>query len=456
MWSEKYKDCLEYIDNYWQSVIRKSSLSSKNYTTERNPTTLILPYDYVTPNNKKFNYIFYWDTFFMFKGLIGTKYEKVMDKMMRNFSYLFEIYDIIPNFNALAGLGRSQPPFLSSMLLDTYIKNREGQGILKNLHKFFNPIDKKRLGKMFEFAKKEYQEVWIDKENAFNHHVNGYGLSRYGDRDIGYAHSSELESGWDFTSRFYSKCNYFLPIDLNVYLYKYEQDFAYISEVFHSQKEHHFWHDKASNRKDEINRLMWDEKNGFYFDYSWYHDKRSDFLSLAGFTPLWAGMADYSQAEMMLEKLDEFETESGLTITAKKSHTKTVDLSKIPTWYQPAVNEIIQPKQWDYPNIWPPLEYLTVIGLLKYGFKNEAVRIMKNSVNLHANLYRKYKTFFEKINSETKTPGNNFEYENQEGFGWTNAVFYRYIHILDALDSDKQIYKQSQNEKPPYELAIIH
>jgi len=62
-----------------------------------------------------------------------------------------------------------------------------------------------------EVAKQEYELVWIDEENAYNHHVQNFGLSRYGDRDIGYAHSSELESGWDMTSRFYNRADQFLP-----------------------------------------------------------------------------------------------------------------------------------------------------------------------------------------------------------------------------------------------------
>lgn len=456
MWSEKYKDCLSYIENYWKTIIHKSSLNSKEYISKSNPNALILPFDYITPNNSKFNYIFYWDTFFIFKGLIDTKYEKIMDKMIKNFSYLFEVYGIIPNFNSLAALNRSQPPFLTSMISDTYLNNRRRGGFINFLKKMTSPIHGKQFKRCLDIAKREYYSVWIDEKNVFNHHVDGFGLSRYGDRDIGYAHTSELESGWDFTSRFFNSCNHFLPIDLNIYLYKYESDFMNIYESLNDNKEMEFWQKKVISRKKEINKYMWNDHEGFYFDYSWYLNKQSNFLSLAGFTPLWAGMADSIQADKMLKRLNEFETESGLAVTTKKSQIKNIKVEKLSEWLIPVFKDMITPKQWDYPNIWPPLEYLTIIGLLRYGYIDEAKRIMTNSIITHASLFRKYGTFFEKINSETREPGISFQYESQSGFGWTNAIFYRYIKILDVLDKKENIYKQPKPMYPPYELAIIH
>ena len=118
--------------------------------------------------------------------------------------------------------------------------------------------------------------------------------------------------------------------------------------------------------------------------------------------------------------------------------------------------EITNPKQWDYPNIWSPLEYLTVIGLLKYGFINDAKRIMNNSLNAHNQLFKKNNTFYEKINGLTGDPGTGALYGDQKGFGWTNAIFYRYVQILDDLESKKSIYKDQKPKNPPFELIILH
>jgi len=81
---------------------------------------------------------------------------------------------------------------------------------------------------------------------------------------------------------------------------------------------------------------------------------------------------------------------------------------------------------------------------------------MENSVKTHAALFRKYKTFFEKIDGKTGEPSVGYKYAMQEGFGWTNSVFYRYIQILDALNNNEKIYKESSPKKPPFDLLILH
>ncbi len=468
--SNKYSDCLDYIDKYWDRIIFKPSRLRLKYSfinlptflkdKKSNPHILYVPHTYFVPNLGAQKRICYWDSFFMFRGLMGTKRQNLMKKMVDNFIYLFDKYQIIPNFNAPSSINRSQPPFLSSMILDSYFmplaarqKPALSKGLSTQVYRFKNlPW----LVDAMSVAKKEYETVWIDKQNFYNHHVQGYGLSRYGDRDIGYAHSSELESGWDMTSRFYNRCDQFLPIDLNVYLYKYETDFAFMSKMISDFKDAEHWEKKALDRKKEINKLMWDDKEKFFFDYGYSYNRLSHFYSLASYTPLWAGLATLKQAKHMVKKLPMFETPYGLSICSKSSLAKPIDLSKIQRRYHPAINDIITPKQWDYPNIWSPLEYLTVTGLLKYGFVVDAKRIMEKSVKAHAAVYRKHGTFFEKLHAETGQSGIGALYGDQEGFGWTNAVFYRYIKILDVLDSLETIYTTPKSKTPPYTLSVLH
>jgi alpha,alpha-trehalase len=468
--SKQYEDCLQYIDDYWNRIIFKPSNIRLEYRyvnipkllpeKDVNPHVIKIPYSYFVPNIGHHKRIYYWDSFFMFKGLIGTKRHAITKKMVNNFIYLYDKYQIIPNFNAPASINRSQPPFLTSMILDAYItpltthkSHKYHTGLSSKIYKLKN---KKWLKKAIATAKKEYETVWIDKENLYNHHVHGYNLSRFGDRDIGYAHSSELESGWDMTSRFYNRCDQFLPIDLNCYLYKYEKDFELIARLFNNSKEETYWKEKSELRKAEINKYMWNDDEKFFYDYGYVFQLVSHFFSLASYTPMWAGLASPTQAKHMVSRLSKFETPYGLTISAQDSLARPINLAKIQRRFHPAINEIIRPKQWDYPNIWSPLEYLTVIGLLKYGYINDAKRIMEKSVKAHADLYRKHKTFFEKINGKTGQPGVGALYGDQDGFGWTNAVFYRYIMILDELKTKKSIYIEPKAKFPPYELSILH
>jgi len=451
-YEKEYRDCLEYIDKYWDMVTHKPSRQLINHHL------INIPYEFITPNHKKFMFIFYWDTFFMFRGLIRTKREHLMKAMVENFIYLLNTYGEIPNFNSPASMGRSQPPFFSSMILDTYngylfayLRKNKFLRVFDNLDKH-----KKWLKAAIKYAKEEYERVWIDKDKLFHHSVDGYILNRYGDRDIGYSHSSELESGWDFTSRYYNRCDEFLPIDLNVYLFKYERDFAKIAFHLENKEEEKAWKEKATFRKEEINKFMWSEKEGFFFDYCYTEKRKSKFLSLAGFTPLWAGLASKEQAAKVVKKLPIFETEYGLTITAKESMAPKIDMSQFPEMYRPAIEEIVMPKQWDYPHSWPPIEYLTAIGLLKYGYIDDAKRLMNKYLKTHAMLFRKYGTFFEKIDVIKGERGHNSFYLNQDGFGWTNAIFYRYIEILKSLNNGEELYAQPKADNPPYKLSIPH
>jgi alpha,alpha-trehalase len=490
MFQEEYKDALEYIDNYWKKIIykpsrmrlqykltnlpyelpyadkipyagSKMSWGNKNAVINKdiNPTTIKLPNYYFVPNDNKFTYIYYWDSYFMFRGLLGTNREWLMKEMVENFIYLFKTFHIIPNFSAPASMGRSQPPFFSSMIMDTYLKRLNPTNPYKHVKGMQETLFKFRtrpwLKQSIQVAKNEYELVWIDKAGAYNHSVEGYGLSRYGDRDIGYAHSSELESGWDMTSRFYNRCDQFLPIDLNSFLYKYEKDFELAAQILGEKNEELKWGQRAKDRMFEMNKYMWNDNLGFFFDYGYKYGQQSNFLSLASFTPLWAGLASQHQANRMREKLPYFETPYGLTISAKESLARPIDLAQIQRRYHPAIEEIIKPKQWDYPNIWSPLEYLTIVGLLRYGFIDDARRIMTNSVKAHAAAFRKHGTFFEKLNGETGETGRGASYVDQQGFGWTNAAFFRYVQLLDALDSGQSIYKNPTSQDAPYDLLVL-
>lgn len=473
---EKYKRELRYIDSFWDKVTIKPkrrerllNLILKKATKRMHKNILNLPHSFIIPNASDiksaakerpgwFAHIFYWDTFFMFRGLIRTKREWIMRSMVDNFIYLYEKYGIIPNFNSPASVGRSQPPFLTSMILDTYNGYYFAWRGANPFKKLVYDLDhyKEWLEKAIEVAKHEYWRVWMDIDGYYHHKVEGFALSRYGDRDVGFAHSAELESGWDFTSRFYNRCNRFLPIDLNVLLFKYERDFTKIAAILGHDQEQKKWHDVKNVRASEINKYMWNAKEGFFFDYDYVNRKQSKFLSLAGFTPLWAGLATASQAAKMVKKLKLFETPHGLVITALSSLAPKVELAEIPKEYRSAVEDVLRPKQWDYPNIWPPLEYLTVIGLLKYGYVADAVRIMKNSLETQSVIFNKYKTFFEKIDGIAGDRSRDYHYSGQSGFGWTNAAFYRYVEILEAIENDVNIYVEPKTANPPYKLSIPH
>src|SRR5258708_3995610 len=168
----------------------------------------------------------------MFRGIVATKRDSIIPKMVDNFIYLFQEFGVVIYANKWAFLDRSQPPFLSSMIFDAYYSVIRSHEFKKTLRK---PYIKLWLKKHIAVAEEEYRTIWEDTQ-YYHHKVEKYGLSRFGDRDVGYGLTSELESGWDLTTRYYNRCNDFLPVDLNSYLHKYEKDFAKAAHILGNEK----------------------------------------------------------------------------------------------------------------------------------------------------------------------------------------------------------------------------
>ena len=170
---KEYEDCLEYIDSYWNKTIHKSSRKKIPFPKIK------IPHSYLVPNKNKFNSIFYWDTFFMFKGLIGTKHAWIMKEMVNNFIYLFNKYGIIPNSNLHGLTNRSHPPFLTSMIMDTFnsFSQKKKRWLIKDFTYQIKSLERKIwLKKAMKVARKEYELVWLDPDGFYNHSVKRFSL----------------------------------------------------------------------------------------------------------------------------------------------------------------------------------------------------------------------------------------------------------------------------------------
>src|ERR1700744_995686 len=80
---------------------------------------LYLPHKYVVPGGR-FNEMYGWDSYFIIRGLVRDKRIELAQGMVENFFFEIEHYGSILNANRTYYLTRSQPPFLSSMVLAVY------------------------------------------------------------------------------------------------------------------------------------------------------------------------------------------------------------------------------------------------------------------------------------------------------------------------------------------------
>src|SRR5579862_8858627 len=80
---------------------------------------LYLEHPYVVPGGQ-FNEMYGWDSYFIIRGLLRDNRIELAKGMVENFFYEIEHYGGVLNANRTYYLGRSQPPFLTSMILAVY------------------------------------------------------------------------------------------------------------------------------------------------------------------------------------------------------------------------------------------------------------------------------------------------------------------------------------------------
>jgi len=262
------------------------------------------------------------------------------------------------------------------------------------------------------------------KEYYRTHDVKDYDLGQYYDKqkdqltDLFYKGDRSMrESGFDPSNRF-GPFNidivHYDPVCLNSLLYLMETNTAEILRILGRASEARVWTSRADERKERINRLMWDEHDGLYYDYNFVEKKVRRYPFVTTFYPLWVGVADSKQAARMVANLRLFERRGGLLTSTNVSGS-----------------------QWDAPYGWAPTEMLAIEGLRRYGYNQEADRISANFLSLIVKEFIQHNTIVEKYDVERRQSaigaGLKFGYKSNEiGFGWTNAAFVELYAQLPA------------------------
>lgn len=397
--ADDVREARQYIAEHWSKLER--------FHPKDEDSLIGLPKAYLVPASEHghefdFNELYYWDSYFMAQGLLDHDHKELVVGILEDLVSLIRRFKIIPNASRTYLMGRSQPPFLTSFIFDVYAAYDLGN---------------EWLGEMIDAAKEEYVNVWMGTTKPNARQVYR-GLSRY--YDINYLHDlAEAESGWDMTPRFNRKCLNYVPLDLNSLLYKYEMDFARAARILGEEPQAETWGKAAKHRQQNMDELMWDKLRGFYYDYNYVREKRGSVSSLAGFYPMWAGLASEKQANHLVRALRRFENKGGLA---------TTDVQQL--------NQLIPgtiPTQWAYPNGWAPLHFIVVKGLQRYGYNDDAERIARKWLKTNLDWFKQHGVFLEKYNVvQTDKPPAKGVYPSQTGFGWTNAVFERFCQ--DFLD----------------------
>ncbi len=405
---------------------------------------LYLPKPYIVPGGR-FNEMYGWDSYFIQVGLLRDGEIDMAKNMADNFIYQVKNYGKILNANRTYYLGRSQPPFLTQMVWGVYEKTHDKKwladalpAILKT-HELWatepHMIPETQLARYWDFGEGPAPEVLSAEKDAQGrthydlvkdyfktHAVTDYDLSQYYDKQTDQftllfykGDRSMRESGFDPSNRF-GPFNidiiHYNPVCLNTLLYLMEQQTASILDELGRNGESGKWRDMAKVRAAQINKLMWDEKDGLYFDYDFATKQLRRYPFLTTFYPLWAGIASKEQAARVVKNLPLFERKGGLRTSTYQSGN-----------------------QWDSPFGWAPLEMIAVDGLRRYGYDQDAERIAMEWLGTIVRSYLRQGFIVEKYDVESggSDVANKIHFgysANQVGFGWTNAGF---THMYDEL-----------------------
>ena len=242
-------------------------------------------------------------------------------------------------------------------------------------------------------------------------------VSRFPDRkreDVLRNLRAAAESGWDFSSRWLSTdadgkfqlytihTTDILPVDLNSLLYNLEFTLSKAYGVADDKDASRYYEKKYRARKLAIEKYCWNKVDGFFMDYDVKEGKQTNVLSIAGMYPLFFQLAEPKQAEQAAKMIKgSFLKGGGVPATLNNTG-----------------------EQWDAPNGWAPLEWVTIKGLRNYGQHDLASTIKDRWLILNQKVYKNTYKFIEKYNVEDLSQeGGGGEYPNQDGFGWSNGVF---------------------------------
>jgi alpha,alpha-trehalase len=413
----------KHIDTLW-TVLQHVADTVKG-------TSLIpLPNAYIVPGGR-FREVYYWDSYFTMLGLEESKRFTLIESMVKNFAYLIDTYGHIPNGNRTYYLSRSQPPYFALMV--QLLARHKGREVLVT----YRP----QLIKEYNFWMKGAYSLKAGQ--SFEHTVrlaNGSLLNRYWDRstqpreesyreDVLAARQSKqkpadfyrnvraaAESGWDFSSRWLIdgktlptiQTTSFIAVDLNCLLYNLESVIARSYELSGDKKPAALYRSRAYKRRIALVKYCWDAKTGCYRDYNWQRKALSNQLSIATSYPLYFNLATAAQAKQI----------------AALIKNRFLQLGGVAT----TLNSTGQ--QWDQPNGWAPLQYMTIAGLRNYKQDSLAKTIAQRWMILNIKAFNSTGKLMEKYDIQhINTKAGGGEYPLQDGFGWTNGVLLKLMNL---------------------------
>lgn len=396
-----------------------------------------VPNAFIIPGGR-FREIYYWDSYWIIDGLLVCEMYETAKGMLDNFVAIVKRYGIIPNGTRVYYLQRSQPPLFVPMVYNYYVHTEDIGWVYSNIQYLEDELN-------YWLGKKTVKIIENGEEYVLAH----FCADSLGPRPESYRediHTAAIfndskkrqevyndlkagaESGWDFSSRWifdqnggtnanlsYIETRRVLPVDLNSFLFMSFDCIAKLYFIINNPKRSIYWNEKAVKWKKAIDKLLYNEEDGIWYDYDIKLRQHRKGFYPTNFAPLW------SKA---------FDAIEGLNL-GKSAAKYLLDnhihdyVGGIPSSFLPSG------EQWDFPNAWAPAQSIVIEGLENSGnlaASKEARKLAERWVQCNMKGYNKHEAMFEKYDAQTFGAfGGGGEYEVQSGFGWTNGVVLRFI-----------------------------
>ena len=380
-----------------------------------NQGLLYLPEPYVVPGGR-FNEMYGWDSYFINLATMvadvfaATGDKEWAEKALPALISTYRFWTSEPHLSPETGLSRYYD--LGEGPAPEVLASEKDEAGLTHYDRI-----KLEFRKYLELSEEEQSELL------------GYPLSLYYD-----ASADELtplfykgdrsmrESGYDPSDRF-GRFNvdviHYNPVDLNSLLYLYENEMGRLLLRLGRERGAKDWFQLAEERKQLMQKYLWDEESGLFLDYNFRSQARRDYPFATAYFPLWTGWASAEQAGRLFAQGSLFIEPGGVVTSTRRTGN-----------------------QWDAPFGWAPLQMVAALGLERYGYHEQAAHIARSFVSLVEQEYQAWGTIVEKYDvvrrSSKVSEDIEFGYSSNEiGFGWTNACYLILRALLDEQNPSR-------------------
>ena len=397
----------EYIKENMPKTVRECETDSYPF--------FALPKPYNVPcASGMFQEMYYWDTYFINRGLILDGNVEQAKNNTENLIAMAERFGFVLNGNRVEFLNNSQPPFMSQAVREVYEVTNDKEWLARAMSAIEKEYDFYTTKRQSDIGLSHYDAVMpiSDEQKKRGAELIVERLGYTPDvpfDDLARGLFAVGESGWDINPRMSYRAYDYAVAELNSLIYSIEDNMEFFSREL-GREDADIWKKRKEERALLFRRYLKDDE-GIFFDYDLKEGKRTTLFSAACYYPLYFGIASVDEARAAVEKLTLLETEWG-TVTS-------VQVDDIPGTFQ-----------WGYPNGWPPMQQIIVGGLLRYGYVDDAKRIAKKFVRLIEKCFIETGHLWEKYDVVNGSADALAEYETPAMLGWTYGTYRVFNELL--------------------------